>query len=210
MENRNWRWTKLLGKSRFSEYLAEGLKQLSQNGIDVNTLLNSYSQSQLAVTDSGAAIELAIGPWYCDACGELIERPESGMLQWLVRSINHHRVGRDLRIVHHLQASPRGGAKRCCPDVRREMAVDQSTLADYHLNTILGHDGLVILLSLIGGVACKRGQQGGHAAIRSRLRTPARDVTSKRPLRLGSWSQDCRMAISIKTNYAELLQHSST
>lgn len=139
----------MLEKVPLPEYLEDGLKRLSEGGVDVNTLLSSYSDTPLASLDDGAAIELSIGPWYCDTCGEIIDGAENGMLQWLTHSDADRRVGRDLRIVHHFPASPRGGTNGCYPDEHHELKVDRSTLSDHHLESVLGPDGLVILLSLI-------------------------------------------------------------
>jgi hypothetical protein len=139
----------MLEKAPLPDYLAEGIQTLSKNGIDVDTLLTAFSDTPLASLDDGAEVELSVGPWYCDTCGKVIARPEDGMLQWLTRRNSHRRLGRDLRIVHHLTVSPRGRPNGCYPDQRHELEVDGSILADEHLGEILGADGLVKLLSLI-------------------------------------------------------------
>ena len=141
--------SQMLEKAPLPEYLEDGLNRLSVDGVDVNTLLTSYSGTPLASFDDGAAIELNIGPWYCDTCGEIIDGAENGMLQWLTHSDGDRHVGRDLRIVHHFSASPLGGANGCYPDERHELKADRSTLSDHPLEKVLGPDGLVILLSLI-------------------------------------------------------------
>jgi hypothetical protein len=89
------------------------------------------------------------GPWFCDTCGKLIKKPEDGMLQWLVKRVDDRAAGRDLRIVHHLAASPLGGKHGCYANVDVEFQRDGSILADWHLTEALGPDGLVRLLTLI-------------------------------------------------------------
>ena len=132
----------------FEKYLAQGISQLVQDNVDLDSLLGSFLESPIASVDDGSAIQLKIGPWSCDECGQLIERAEDGMLQWLVRTVEDRHVGRDLRIVHHLPASPRR-PKGCYADQQRALELDGSVLADGHLDSYLGPDGLVSLLSMI-------------------------------------------------------------
>lgn len=139
----------MVEKAPLSEYLNEGLSQLRRAGIDVDDLLESYSSKPLVSLPPGESIELVIGPWYCDTCGKLIETPEDGMVQWLTRTGGHRRVGRDLRIVHHRRKSPLGGPSGCYPDQHHELRADGSILADWHLDSVIGPDGLVRLLSRI-------------------------------------------------------------
>jgi hypothetical protein len=75
--------------------------------------------------------------WFCDRCGEVIEKPEDGWVHW--RRDDESRI-HSIEILHHLRASPRGGAQGCYP---RDMD------SDMHLDTMLGARGIVDLLSMI-------------------------------------------------------------
>lgn len=88
------------------------------------------------------------GPWTCDTCGDAITKPQDGMVQWLTRLNEGRRVSRNLRIVHHMTASPHKGAGGCYPDERAESRVDGSSLSDMHLKQALGHNGLIRLLQM--------------------------------------------------------------
>jgi hypothetical protein len=133
----------------FGQYLAKGVSRLEQAQVDLDSLLGSFLlRSPLASVDDGSAVELKIGPWCCDKCGRLIERAEDGMLQWLGGTADDRSIGRDLRIVHHLPASPLGPPNGCYPD-QQELELDDSELVDGHLESYLGFSGLVDLLSKI-------------------------------------------------------------
>jgi hypothetical protein len=139
----------MLDKTPLHKYLQAGLERLAESGIDVNTLLTSYLNTPLAVLNSSEGVELHVGPWYCDRCGQVIDQADKGILQWLTRMDGHRPLGRDLRIVHHMTASPLGRPNGCYPDEARELAVDSSTLCDEHLDRMVGWDGLVKLLALV-------------------------------------------------------------
>jgi hypothetical protein len=77
--------------------------------------------------------------WICDACGNVIENPNDGWLEWL-EDENHKAYG--FRIVHHLSASPLKGSKSDgCYAYGREPG-----RSDNHLGHFLGVDGLAALL----------------------------------------------------------------
>jgi hypothetical protein len=139
----------MLEKSNLHEYLRRGLGKLSRAGIEVDTLLTSHVDTPLALLNSGEEVTLRVGPWYCDKCGQVITQPDMGMVQWLTRVEGDHLLGRDLRIVHHMASSPLGEPNGCYPDEKAECARDDSTLADQHLDRMLGWDGLVMLLALV-------------------------------------------------------------
>jgi hypothetical protein len=90
-----------------------------------------------------------IGPWACDKCGEIIEKAEDGVFQYLARGIDDRRVGRDPVIVHHFTKSPLSGRYRCYHDEAAERQKDGSIFADLSLARFVGPDGLVTLLSLL-------------------------------------------------------------
>jgi len=89
------------------------------------------------------------GPWICDTCGESIEKPENGRVEWLTKYDGNHPAGRDLRIVHHVTRSPLGGSKGCYPDEHAENVKDGSVVTSFPLDDALGPDGLVRLLTIL-------------------------------------------------------------
>lgn len=86
--------------------------------------------------------------WVCDACGEPIKKPADGWVEWVeVEDPESGRfVGRDLRLVHHLPASPRGPYRGCQFDKRKENARNGGSLSGFALPDFLGPDGLMRLL----------------------------------------------------------------
>ena len=70
--------------------------------------------------------------WYCDYCGELIESPEDGMLEW---DTNEKLEAKNYRIVH-------GRWLKTC-----NVGKDDTHLSDGHLHWFLGDDGLINLLA---------------------------------------------------------------
>lgn len=90
--------------------------------------------------------------WFCDTCGDVIQRPEDGWIEWL--RDDDHRV-HSFRICHHAKASPRRNASRegC-------YAYGNSKgRQDLHLDSVLGHDGLAYFLSFVdvGAIHDKEG-----------------------------------------------------
>lgn len=75
--------------------------------------------------------------WICDTCGEIIELPEHGWLEW--RQDDNHKAF-DFRIVHHVDYSPHklGGG-----DCYRFKSLSS------HLDRYVGEDGLPRLLCLL-------------------------------------------------------------
>ena len=139
----------MLTKSGLHKYLRTSLEMLETAGIEVDTLLTTHIDSPLALLNSSEDVELSLGPWCCDRCGQVIAKPEHGLLQWLTRSKDGHSAGRDLRIVHVNHASPLGLPNGCGPDVREEFARDGSGLSDVPLHWMLNSDGLVRLLAFV-------------------------------------------------------------
>ncbi|QFF98826.1 hypothetical protein PB01_08260 [Psychrobacillus glaciei] len=80
--------------------------------------------------------------WYCDNCGEVIEKAEEGWLEWYrdIDKGNAFRKGKGFRIVHHNQ--------RCMYN-EKELFKQNKLTADMHLDHYVGPDGLVYLLSKI-------------------------------------------------------------
>lgn len=82
--------------------------------------------------------------WYCDKCGQVIEKPEQGWLEWL-HDGKFRAYG--FKIVHHLKYSPIGnedGAPSCYHYDHLE-----ACRMDDHLDHFVGEDGLAVLLSMI-------------------------------------------------------------
>lgn len=74
--------------------------------------------------------------WYCDHCGEIINTPDEGWLEWYNDYTNNK--GKGYRIVHH--------DKRCMYNAKQMFAQNKS-ISDMHLREYIGPDGLVNLLS---------------------------------------------------------------
>lgn len=74
--------------------------------------------------------------WICDTCGEVIENPEEGFVQW---DTNEDGQIIDFIIVHHKRASPRRHSRNGCYKYDK----------DNHLNEFLGEKGVVRLHALI-------------------------------------------------------------
>lgn len=77
--------------------------------------------------------------WYCDNCGEVINEPNDGWLEW------YHEQGEignneGYRIVHH---------DRKCMYNSKKLSLENKSLSDMHLSDFIGSDGLVTLLSHI-------------------------------------------------------------
>ncbi len=87
--------------------------------------------------------------WICDTCGENIENQKDGWVEWIVVRNGEEREGRDLRLVHHMPASPLGKPQGCQFDEKTEFSKDQGILADLPLENFLGSNGLMRLLSFL-------------------------------------------------------------
>jgi hypothetical protein len=74
----------------------------------------------------------------CDECGELIEKPEDGWLEWIDDCKNPIH---GFRIVHADGASPRRNSGKNC------YYPESSDISDMHLASFSKIDGLAILLS---------------------------------------------------------------
>ena len=89
--------------------------------------------------------------WICDTCGERINTVEDGWVEWIVAGNSAgERRGRNLRLVHHLPASPRRQEREygCQINERRECDRNE-VLLDQSLSDSVGPDGLMNLLSML-------------------------------------------------------------
>ncbi len=85
--------------------------------------------------------------WYCDTCGQVIEKPEDGWLEWGKHDDTNQVSG--FHITHNAHKSPRGGEQGC---YQYKYGLDSETSIrsqDNHLQYFLRPDGLAYLLSLV-------------------------------------------------------------
>ena len=88
--------------------------------------------------------------WICDTCLEPIESADDGWVEWIEYDDAHgKRRGRDLRLVHHIPASPRSKPHGCQHDERLESQKDRGILYDLSLTDFQGPNGLMRLLVMI-------------------------------------------------------------
>jgi hypothetical protein len=95
---------------------------------------------------------LEVGNWFCDTCGEPIETIEDGWIEWIdYQDSEGNTKGRDFRLVHVLSASPYRNQREhgCHFDEQAEFKTDQGSVSDLPLESFLGADGLMFLLSKI-------------------------------------------------------------
>ncbi len=90
--------------------------------------------------------------WICDTCGQTIKNAREGWVQWRTpesKGAQQRSIGQDLQLVHHVPASPlptkRGQKFGCQFDYRDP----KFGVEDLDLESFLGPDGLMHLLSLI-------------------------------------------------------------
>jgi hypothetical protein len=80
--------------------------------------------------------------WICDSCGEVIQRPEDGWLEWISHSYDD---AHDFRIVHHKTRSPRAEHLRSgC--YQHELAAGRK---DVGLDRFGGPDAIAHLLTFL-------------------------------------------------------------
>jgi hypothetical protein len=84
----------------------------------------------------------ALKQWICDACGELIARPQDGSIEWLDSS---EKRARAFRIVHCAAASPR----KAGPGGNCHFHRNASDRVDVDLSKFLGASGLAQLLAFL-------------------------------------------------------------
>jgi hypothetical protein len=92
---------------------------------------------------------LPLQQWKCDACGQIIERPDVGWVEWLTGSTQGTKA-HGFRLVHN--------SNRCqYPSTRR--------VHDLHLVHLLGPDGLGTLLTLLLPGRQAGGREEGVASL---------------------------------------------
>jgi len=85
--------------------------------------------------------------WICDVCNTPIVQAADGWVEWIEYEDVGRKRGRDLRLVHHRPASPQ--PKGCQADQQANYKKDQGSVSDPDLNSFLGPDGLIRLLSIL-------------------------------------------------------------
>jgi hypothetical protein len=88
--------------------------------------------------------------WICDTCGKKIKTSADGWVEWIsYNDAKGKTCGRDLRLVHCFEASPRRGEYRCQFDQDKEFLKDDGIVGDNSLDIFLGPDGLIRFLAMI-------------------------------------------------------------
>lgn len=90
--------------------------------------------------------------WICDSCGELIQKPEDGWVEWIV-SVSKNEAY-DLRLVHHAVS----GGRSCQYHQTLVYQKYNGIISDAGLPTFLGADGLMQLLILLAEQRLPQGQ----------------------------------------------------
>lgn len=100
---------------------------------------------------------LPLQQWFCDRCGDVIEKPGDGWLHWRDDAAKGVHT---IEILHHLRASPRGGAHGCYPE---------SMDSDMHLDVMLGARGIAHMLAKVdvGEYHDRDGQSLGKVDLRN-------------------------------------------
>jgi hypothetical protein len=78
--------------------------------------------------------------WVCDGCGELIQEPAHGYLEWLQEDHKAH----GFRVVHHAPRSPRRSGGGSCYRYTNHFG-----RSDLDLKTFLGPTGVPVLLRFL-------------------------------------------------------------
>ncbi|MBI2873378.1 MAG: hypothetical protein HYY00_09360 [Chloroflexi bacterium] len=95
--------------------------------------------------------------WVCDFCGEVIERPEQGWIEWLADPSDGFRQ-EGFKIVHYAPYSPRKPRGRCYhydnpPSGRRAL--------DIYLSEFVGEKAMPQLLVFVDGGPYREKEYGG-------------------------------------------------
>lgn len=80
---------------------------------------------------------VALEQWVCDKCGEVIEKPSDGWLEWYSDADD---IETGFRIVHHHEN---------CMYNERQLFKEGKSVKDMHLEDFLGSHGLSYLLDIL-------------------------------------------------------------
>lgn len=88
--------------------------------------------------------------WKCSTCGQLITKTEDGWVEWRAFEDRRGTHVTGVRLVHR-QPTRRGkrGPQSCRYDARRYFRRDRSIVEGLSLESFLGPDGLMLLLSFV-------------------------------------------------------------
>lgn len=137
------------------------------------------------------------GSWFCDRCGNLIQEPEHGWVEWLVNGEGEG-VGYGLRLVHQALHSPLGRGK-CQYHEEAEFNISKAIVCDGLLERFLGPDGLMYLLSWLERDSLpkaavlemiRRLHIKGYEEVRSYIGRAVADGVIDRPYPAGYLSQE--------------------
>ena len=89
--------------------------------------------------------------WRCSTCRQLITRTEDAWVEWLAFEDQQERTHlTGLRLVHRLPTRAGKRGPRCCRyDARRQFRKDRSIVEGLSLESFVGPDGLMLLLSFV-------------------------------------------------------------
>ncbi len=89
--------------------------------------------------------------WKCSTCGQLITRIKDGWVEWLAVEDQQGRTYlAGLRLVHRLPTrAGKRGPHPCRYDARRQFRKDRSIVEGLSLESFVGPDGLMLLLSFV-------------------------------------------------------------
>src|SRR5665213_64374 len=89
--------------------------------------------------DASTTMLKPLQQWFCDRCGQVIERPEEGWVEWLDDDGGPHAF----KIVHHATFSPRETPNRCY------FYADSPDEASNHLHNLVEEGVIPWLLSCL-------------------------------------------------------------
>ena len=85
--------------------------------------------------------------WICDTCGMPILKHEDGWVEWTkAHMAGNQWVVKQMRLVHHLAASPRAPGGTCEFNDVVELQKNNVSVCSRPMKDYLGHDGLMRLL----------------------------------------------------------------
>src|SRR5829696_1300665 len=88
--------------------------------------------------------------WTCDRCFRTIESVKDGWVEWLSIGASPNYRSENLRLVHHIGASPlKESDSGCQYNGRDQFACTGHTVEDLPLASFVGPDGLMMFLRLL-------------------------------------------------------------
>lgn len=117
--------------------------------------------------------------WICDSCGDLIEKPEDGYVQWLrnADTPNHQERYFDMRLVHCMQSNTDERHRRCMYN-EKLLWGQKKMLSDASLAQFVGNHGLLRLTNFIVHNSFKESKE--VAIMIRRIHVPGYDLAYAR------------------------------